>query len=43
MTSTPISPIQNVKHQHRVQIKYDIYKQFVSLHKEIPDSVSELG
>ncbi|MDP3697364.1 MAG: hypothetical protein Q8R55_05090 [Candidatus Taylorbacteria bacterium] len=33
----------NVKHQHRVQIKYDIYKQFVSLHKEIQDSISKLG
>lgn len=33
----------NVKHQHRVQIKYDIYKQFVSLHKEIQDSISKFG
>lgn len=33
----------NVKHQHRVQIKYDIYKQFVSLHKETQNSISKLG
>lgn len=33
----------NVKHQHRVQIKYDIYKQFVSLHKETQNAISKLG
>ena len=33
----------NIKSQHRVQIKYDIYKQFVSLKKEIRDSISKFS
>ena len=34
---------KNIRDQHKIQIKYDIYKQFVSLHKEIQDSTSKLG
>jgi len=34
---------KNLKDQHKTQIKYDIYKQFVSLHKEMQDSISKLG
>lgn len=33
----------NAKHQHRIQIKYDIYKQFVQFRKETQDALSKLG
>jgi hypothetical protein len=33
----------NVGHQHRVQIRYDIYKHFIKLHKDIQDKLSKLG
>jgi len=32
----------NVKQQHRVQIKHDIYKQFVQLHKAVQDPLGKL-
>ena len=34
---------RNIKHQHKVQIRYDIYKQFVQLHKDIQNTVIKLG
>ncbi|MCK5027447.1 MAG: hypothetical protein KAS07_03435 [Candidatus Pacebacteria bacterium] len=33
----------NAKHQHKIEVRYDIYKQFVQLHKEIQDVSSKLG
>jgi hypothetical protein len=34
---------RNIKHQHKVQVRYDIYKQFVQLHENIQNALSELG
>ncbi|MFA6428174.1 MAG: hypothetical protein WCW02_01355 [Candidatus Buchananbacteria bacterium] len=34
---------KNIKQQHKIQIKYDIYKQFVQIHKEAQDTLSKLG
>lgn len=34
---------KNLKDQHRIQVKYDIYKEFVSLRKEAQDSINKLG
>lgn len=34
---------RNTKQQHRIQIRYDIYKQFVQLHKDIQNALSKLG
>lgn len=34
---------QNVKHQHKVSVQYDIYKHFVELHKEIQNPLFQLG
>lgn len=33
----------NAKHQHRIDILYDIYKQFVDTHKSVQNSLSQLG
>lgn len=40
---TSMLQYKSIKHQHKVQIRYDIYKQFISLHKEIENSISTLG
>jgi len=34
---------KNIKQQHKIQIKYDIYRQFVQIHKESQDTLSKLG
>ena len=34
---------KNIKQQHKIQIRYEIYKQFVHLHKETQDAISKLG
>lgn len=34
---------RNIKQQHKIQIKYDIYKQFVQIRKDIQDSIIKLG
>ncbi len=34
---------KNIKEQHKIQIRYEIYKQFVQIHKETQDSISKLG
>lgn len=31
------------KQQHKIQVRYEIYKQFVQLHKEAQDAISKLG
>lgn len=33
----------NTKEQHKIQIRYDIYKQFVDLHKEAQDQLGKLA
>jgi len=34
---------ENIKHQHKVEIRYDIYKQFVQIRKEAQDAISKLS
>lgn len=34
---------RGAKQQHKIQIRYEIYKQFVHLHKEIQDSINKLN
>lgn len=34
---------KNIKHQHKVKIRYDIYKQFTQLHKEIQDTLAKFA
>ncbi len=34
---------KGTKQQHKIQIRYEIYKQFVHLHKEVQDAISKLS
>lgn len=34
---------KNLKDQHRIQVRYDIYKEFVKLRRETQDSINKLG
>ncbi len=34
---------KNIKDQHRIQVRYDIYKEFVKLRRETQDSINKLG
>ena len=33
----------NVRHQHKVDIHYDIYKQFIQLHQDLQNTLAEFG
>jgi len=34
---------RGTKQQHKIQVRYEIYKQFVQIHKEAQDAISKLG
>jgi len=34
---------RNIKQQHKVEVKYEIYRQFVQLRKEVQDAIIKLG
>ncbi len=34
---------RNIKRQHQVDIRYDIYKQLVQLHKDVQDTLGRLS